>query len=923
MPVGWRFAWLFAWLVVPWQAEFLCGAEGPTDQDAAATGADRQVPRASALGSDRDLPRPPPAVHEFLAAHCVDCHNRDTREGGLDLESLSFQLDQREIFDRWVLVHDRVRDGEMPPPDDGIARPIVPVGWSTRTPDDREARSTESSPGDPDISARHMLPVLAEELITADRARVARTGRAMTRRRNRFEYENALREVLRAPWLQVTHRLPEDGIAHLFNKIGTQLDVSHVQMTGYFDAAQYALGMAIGAAAHPTQTRRFYAREEPAVQHYLHYRFGQTSATRSVVPLLDNAPEVAVIRGEKPITVGDADPDRREREAMGVFCGVYEATTKYDFTRVDAPTDGQYRLRFKTYTFLAGPHGASGGDDEGLTGGSRKWWRPDRNRALPGLRSEPITLYALAPSGESRWLTTFDSHPQPSVFEGVVSLRQGEGIRPDAARLVRTRPGWSGNPHATLAGVPGFAMHWLEVEGPLYPAWPPPSYRSVLGDLPFEVTPTGEVKALSRQPSEDARRLLSDLLRRALVDREPAATEVEPYVGVFDTATALGVDFTNAMIAAAAAILCAPEFIFLDAPPGRLSEGAYQQRLAHFLWNGPTKCWESADQTAASCEPRAMVDRLLADPRSDRFVSAFLDYWLDLRDLNANAPDAELYPDYYLDELLTESSLLETRRFFRDLIDRDLPARNLVAADFTYLNERLAQHYRLPPVEGVQLRRVDLPADSPQGGLLTQASVLRVTANGTTTSPVVRGAWVAERILGVEIPPPPSGVAAIEPDTRGATTIREQLQAHRADESCHACHARFDPIGCALESFDVTGGWRERYRALGEQGEPVVGLGKNGHAFRFKLAQEVDCTGTLADGRSFRDIRELKQLLVSQQRQLARNLLVRMIAFATGAPVSFGDRPEIEAMLDRAGEHDYGVRTLLYELAESHLMRHK
>src|SRR5438270_8554441 len=132
------------------------------------------------------------------------------------------------------------------------------------------------------------------------------------------------------------------------------------------------------------------------------------------------------------------------------------------------------------------------------------------------------------------------------------------------------------------------------------------------------------------------------------------------------------------------------------------------------------------------------------------------------------------------------------------------------------LNERLAAHYALPPVEGVALRRVPLPADSPRGGLMTQASVLKVTANGTTTSPVLRGAWIMERILGQTPPPPPPGVPAVEPDTRGATTIREQLARHRTLESCAACHAKIDPPGFALESFDVMGGWRDRYRALAE-----------------------------------------------------------------------------------------------------------
>ena len=224
----------------------------------------------------------------------------------------------------------------------------------------------------------------------------------------------------------------------------------------------------------------------------------------------------------------------------------------------------------------------------------------------------------------------------------------------------------------------------------------------------------------------------------------------------------------------------------------------------------------------------------------------------------ATAPDAALYPDYYLDDLLSESALEETERFFAELLQGDLPARDLVAADFAMLNERLAAHYGLPPVEGVAVRRVPLPADSPRGGLLTQASVLKVTANGTTTSPVVRGAWIMERILGQPPPPPPPSVPAVEPDTRGATTIRAQLAKHRTLQTCAACHAKIDPAGFALESFDVMGGWRDRYRALSD-GPPEPGIGHNGQKFTFHAGPPVDSSGTLPDGRTFRDIRELKR----------------------------------------------------------------
>ena len=176
-----------------------------------------------------------------------------------------------------------------------------------------------------------------------------------------------------------------------------------------------------------------------------------------------------------------------------------------------------------------------------------------------------------------------------------------------------------------------------------------------------------------------------------------------------------------------------------------------------------------------------------------------------------------------------------------------------------------------------------------------------------------------ERILGEHIPPPPSGVEAVEPDTRGATTIREQLDLHRADESCNSCHVKIDPTGFALESFDIAGGWREQYRAVGEIGELVEGYGKNGHEFIFRIAEPVDSSGYLPTGDAFTDIDELKNLLVKDDRAIARNVVRQFLVYATGAPVTFSDRLHVEKILDRCEESEYGVRSLLHAVVQSEL----
>jgi uncharacterized protein DUF1592/uncharacterized protein DUF1588/uncharacterized protein DUF1585/uncharacterized protein DUF1595 len=423
----------------------------------------------------------------------------------------------------------------------------------------------------------------------------------------------------------------------------------------------------------------------------------------------------------------------------------------------------------------------------------------------------------------------------------------------------------------------------------------------------------------------DAERLLRGFVRTVYRRPVPEAEEVR-FLPIIRGELASGASFVDAMYAGYSAVLCSPEFLGLTESPGRLDDHALAARLSYFLWNSPPDdtLRRLADRGTLH-DPdvlRKQVNRLLDHPKARRFVDAFLDYWLDLRKLGNTSPDETLYPDYYLDDLLADSATEETRLYFAEMLRADLPARVAVASDFTFLNDRLAGHYGLPPVGGSALRKTPLPPDSPRGGFLTQASVLKVTANGTTTSPVLRGVWVMERIVGKPLPPPPPGVPAVEPDTRGATTIRAQLEKHRSVASCANCHAKIDPPGFALESFDIFGGFRERYRALSDT-DLVPGFGKNGQPFKFRAALAVDPSATLPDGRAFHDVRELKRLLLADERQIARNLVGQLVTYATGTPVRFGDRAEAERILDGAAPGGFGTRSLVHAIVQSELFRSK
>lgn len=779
------------------------------------------------------------------------------------------------------------------------------------------------------------LRSLSTELTHFEEKRIAHEGRSTQRRLNRYEYENAVRDLLHAPWLQLRDSLPEDGESYRFNKVGDTLDVSHVQMARYLGAADYALRQAMAPQADrpPTEVKRFHTRDQGSFTGPMKFSVFNTAPERATFPVLGFKGQPGVRAGKAPITSTNAA--ERELEGMGVVASAYEPIEP-KFNQFKAPVAGRYKLRFNAYSVWVGP------------GESNKWYIPNLDDISRGRRDEPIVVYSETPPRLLRWLGKFDISPEPAVHELDVWLMAGEMIRPDAGRLFRSRPGpdrWQ-NPLAEKDGQPGVVFRWLEVEGPLYDQWPTPGHQLLFGSLPMTtkkvVAPEAKeagtnqigrrkfvkapgVEVVSSKPMADAGPLLRNFVSQAYrhpVDR----AETRRFLPVVQSALKQGNSFTDSMIAAYTAVLSSPEFLYLEQKPGRLDDHALASRLSFFLWNS------SPDEELRRCAKegtlhkpevlRAQTERLLADGRSRQFVDAFLDYWLDLRRMTATAPDADLYSDYYLDDLLTESALEETQLFFAELIRGDLPARSVVTSDFAMLNERLAVHYGLPSSPGVGLHRVALPKESPRGGLMTQAAVLKVTANGTTTSPVIRGAWIMERILGRKPPAPPPSVPAVEPDIRGATTIRQQLEKHRSQESCNACHAKIDPAGFALENFDVMGGWRDRYRAQGD-GKPEKGLAKSGQKFVFHYALPVDTSGEMPEGGKFQDVRELKQLLLRDERQLARNVARQLAVYATGAPVSFADRRHIEGLLDRASTRQYGIRTLILELVQSELFLNK
>jgi len=908
------------------------------------------VPAALAKNPPSALTPLQAATESLVDDYCSRCHNDQDLKGGLDLTDLNFAPDDPANFLTWVKVHDRLEAGEMPP---------------------------KGKPRPEDSELKALVATLAATLAHYEDGVAAREGRSTQRRLNRNEYENALRDLLDAPWLQIKDQLPEDGDAYHFNKVSSALDVSYVHMARYMSAADYALRQAISVqfTRPPTTTRRYYARESFTIRN----PGDDGNPDRQKFPLLDAQAQPAVLTGQAPMTVGPADPATREREAMGWVQSNYSTGFGSTWGVFRAPVAGRYRLSFSGYTVWVGPGGTrkptlsfigqtpAGGDPNQIADLPPEWYRPNFRDVSPGRRYEPIAVYAKGAAGNRR-IGEFDLTPEPTVRSiGEVWLAANDVIAPDATRFFRSRPtgipdGYT-NPLAQRDGMPAVAFRWMEVQGPIYDEPEAPGYQLLFGDLPVRKSAKGDpgvlvdvvadrplagedrrygragggfgripptvpvaVEVISAHPRADAERLLRNFLAHAY--RRPVAeADVKLFLGLIDQQLDSGLGFAGAMLAGYTAVLSSPSFLTIGETPGRLDDWALATRLSLFLWNStPDAALRELAARGELHRPgtlRAQTERMLDDPKSARFTEAFLDYWLDLRRIDETSPSTTLYSDYYIDDALEESSLAETRLFFADLLANDRPARNVVDSDTTFVNDRLAAHYGIPGVRGVAMRRVALPPGSPRGGLMTQASVLKLTANGTSTSPVLRGKWVRERIMGLDVPPPPPVVPAVEVDIRGAVTIRQQLDKHRADQTCAACHAKIDPPGFALESFDVMGGWRDRYRATAEDGDAETGFGKNGWPLNYRYALPVDASGQLPDGRTFKDIRDFKRLLLADETQIARNVARQLAVYATGAPIRFADRAAIERILQGARPRQYGVRTLVHQIVESELFLNK
>ena len=794
-----------------------------------------------------------PRVPAFLKTYCIDCHGPKKQKGDFRVDELKISATAADA-ENWQLVLDNLHLGEMPP---------------------KEAK-LHPKPAE----VKPVTEWIQSELSRAASALKGTGGEVVLRRLNRVEYQNTIADLFDVHG-DFTAGFPEDLRDHGFDNNGAALMLSAAQMQEYMKAAEFVLARAIAPPKRPetvSKTLTLHDGNRRAIELTRKGLADRLANFDSLTPQ------------EKANTRKMEEAVKANPESHGYRFPVLENGT----LRPAKASDGPHLDAVMTVQQYF-----SGEPQIGLPAG-RGWYRVKAVAYALKNNGKPARLKFTVQEGYSGKLPKAVSvfaftDDKPREVEARYYLEPGD-------RIVFTM--MDGAPHSqgrTMIDQPGpfIAIRSFSIEGPVYETWPPKGHRTLFGEIdPAQPTPEKAVAIVAH---------LAPKLFRRPVD----AAAVTKYRALFEKfAKTMTPD--EALRGMLAAMLVSPRFLYHEEPPKEPDAFAIASRMSYFLWRSTPDdelLKAAADGSMLdAAKRRAQAQRMVADARTGRFLKDFTGQWLRVREVGVMKANADLYPEY--DAELEAAMRGETEHFIAEMFQRDLPMAQLIDCDWAMLNERLAKHYRIEGVSGPDFRRVSLDkTKTVRGGLLTQASIHAITSNGTVTSPVARGTWLLEKFLGTPAPPPPPDVPSIEPDIRGATTIKQQLAKHRDLAACAGCHQKIDPLGFALENFDVTGGWRENYRALVEP--------KPGARAKLTDGPPVQTADEWAGVGRFASFQEFRELVKKRDHLVIENLTHQLTTFALGQAVGFADREPLKAIATKSRENNSGMKTLALDLISS------
>ncbi|MDB4561315.1 DUF1588 domain-containing protein [bacterium] len=811
-------------------------------------------------------------LQPFIKSYCMDCHGTDAQEGQVRFDQVSWQIDNNDTAQRWQDVLDQLNGGDMPP---------------------REAKQ----PSNGELAA--VLEQLTKTLFKARRRLTDNGGEIRMRRLNKREYSNTIRSLF--GFDVALDDIPDDGEIETFDTVGTEQYFTSMHLEAYLE-----LGNRIAAEALKFNTQR---RRDSKISH----TEPETRVNKNMRKKLADLDKKMAMKkagktwkemgfkdeGEMEIIFRQwdsrAELPRRYLQYPLVESGVYNCdVAKWVSISQHIDIRGDYLIRI---------HGGVVGEPHELRSIVRLW---DKNRIrgtlkLTGTTQKPATVSMTARQPMGRFqlgANIRENVPENTInaMRGYVNKLEGSGERTDPRAAI-----W---------------IDWLEIEGPFYPEQRP-DFEKIL----YPNTETGGKSELLRR-DDKALELIKQFAFEAFRHHTPEPDYLNELHKLFQSNRKKGLSYNEAITEVMGIIMASPGFLFLQEDSGernqatgtsptsakrsksntRLKNRELAIRLAYFLWSSPPDDELYAADLSNETVYGVQVDRMLDDPRAKAFRDGFISQWAELDRYDAITVDKREH--FHFNEGVQQDAKQEVREFFGVLIDENLPASNLIDSDFVVINSALAVHYGidLPPTDNAEFQKVQLPPDSPRGGLLTQTAFLTAGSNGERSSPVIRGALVMEKLLHDKPAPPPPNVPELGAASKQPKTNREMVKLHQQQKVCSSCHRKMDAIGFGLENFDTIGRWRATEK-----------VGRKSVA--------INPSSTLPDGSSFSTVQELKSVLLQHEDRLAEELVESMLGYALGRTIEFSDSDDVAAILSKLKTKSYGARSMIREIALSQLFR--
>ena len=818
----------------------------------------------------------PERKRNFLRSHCFDCHDSASQEGQLDLEKISFDLSSLESAERWQKVLDAINSGEMPPED---------------------SKQPEAQ------SKADFLESLSAKLVSA-RQILSDSGGVITMRRlNRREYANTIRTLLGVD-IELDE-LPSDADPGSFDTSGSSLYISSDQIEKYLTLGRQALSTLIASHTKPKQIELHQECETGTNQ-------GIKKRRDQLLKRHNLAEQWRKSDGRPPTDFGYIDASRVQFE------------------------EGQYKKSFPAYdAYLKFPPSSSGiaftvaqsgamvhYTSLPATAPAGEYLVRIRAGRLPNVSPERsyIEYGSVAPNARAGEIVVRGYHKISGTYEAPeiiefpltinhpnerkIGLRERQPNSRDAARIAFNDARKEGN----ALPPPAIWLDWVEITGPIN--------RNQSKKHFDRLFPSDK----NRDEPTNARSILKQFAQRAFRFKQPSENYLDRLVHLYEEEKKNGLNFHRALVTPLAVILASPSFLYLqepnDSPTRRpLTDQELAVRLSYLLWSGPPdQRLQYLARKGKLGNPKILkeeTERLLADPRSMEFVRSFTHQWLQMERLDFFQFNFLLYPQF--DESMKMAAREEVFQTFNSLLRNDGGLGNLLRSDHVVINEILADYYGIAGVRGNEFQVIQVPPNSPRGGLLGMAAILAMGSDGEKASPVERGAWVLRKILHNPPPPAPANVPQLSRLSDKLLSARELQAAHMEEPQCAHCHRKIDPIGFGLHNFDATGKWREQ--------ETVSLIAKK--KVRQAKTHIIDPSGTLPNGDSFADFLELRDQIAKHEQDFARGFSESLIAYGLGRPYGFSDRTLVDQILEEAAGQDNQVSAFIHALVQSNAFQQK